>query len=314
MDVPVDLREPDRVELLGDDAGLGLGEHEPVAVVVVAGVILIELQKLGRLVGRADGLAVPLGDVVETVGVEAGEDRDHEVAAGGCPGLFVGRREPVGELHGELRRRGLRCVHCAGDKENHLAVADGGLLLLGGRSTRVRDDPGVGLKLIESCEVLGAGDHRQEELATLRGGSDRPGDDAVRLAVEFLEVAAHLLPVGELEIDAGRASEVLGGGGDLAPRAGGAGQHNEPHRPRPWHSFSFLWTRPTKRWYPPGGRRAQPAVRHQGFGVRGSGRRRRFTAEGRREPRRKEEGSGFGSGSWPLSRTPNPEPPWVSPT
>ena len=44
VDVPVNMGVPDRVELLRDDACLGLREHEPVAVVVVPRVILVQLE------------------------------------------------------------------------------------------------------------------------------------------------------------------------------------------------------------------------------------------------------------------------------
>ena len=167
--VPVHLRVPDLVEELGGDARLVLGQHEPVAVVVVPGVELVELQEPRRLVGRVDGLPVPVRDMVQAVGVHAGRHQHHALLAGAAPGFLLAGRELVGEGHAELGPRALGGVHRDGDEEEELALPHGRLELLGGLATRIGQRGGVGPQLLEASQVLLARDSREQEGATFGG-------------------------------------------------------------------------------------------------------------------------------------------------
>ncbi len=69
MNVVHDLREPLLPEKLGDRLCLDEIEHEPVAVVVVAGVMVIKLGWCGALAFCAECFAVPVGDDVYAVGI-----------------------------------------------------------------------------------------------------------------------------------------------------------------------------------------------------------------------------------------------------
>jgi hypothetical protein len=63
------------MDLLYGEPVLNQVEHEPVAVVVVPGVLLVDEGRLRALVRGAQGLLVPVDDEVEAVGVER---RDQE--------------------------------------------------------------------------------------------------------------------------------------------------------------------------------------------------------------------------------------------
>ena len=240
--VPIDLREPGVVQQLRDDAGLGLGQHEPVAVVVVARVVLVELEQLRGLVGRPHRAAVPAHDMVEPVGVERGEEPDDHVLSRSGPRLLVGGRQAMRELHRELRGGRLRGVHGAGDEQEDLALLDRLASLGVAAAARVGDRPGVALQAVELGQVLGAGDDREQELAALGGRAHRHGQHPRALLGEPLEVAADLLPVGQLEVHADRSAEVRLGRGDRlsAGEARGRQGHREgDERDRvPAHAFS----------------------------------------------------------------------------
>ena len=81
MHIPIHLGEPLGVQHLRDNAGFVLGEHEPIAIVVMPGIELIQLEQSRRFIGRADGLAIPLDDVINAIGVCV-VDHDHHVVAG----------------------------------------------------------------------------------------------------------------------------------------------------------------------------------------------------------------------------------------
>ena len=68
-----DVGAPDVEAALYRKAGFALGEHEPVAVVVVAGVFVIQERGHNALVVFADCAFVPALDMDKAVGVEAGD-------------------------------------------------------------------------------------------------------------------------------------------------------------------------------------------------------------------------------------------------
>ena len=209
VDVPVDLRVPDLVEELGDDLRLSLRQHEPVAVVVVAGVVLVELQEPRALVRRTDVLAIPARDVVEPIGVERRGEQDDHILTHPLPELVLRGREEVGELHRELRGGALGRVHRARDEEHDLALADGLFEPLLARAARVGEEPRVLTDRVEVLEVPRARDDGEQEVAALRALTDLHGLDARALTAELVEVARDLRPIHELEVTTDGAAEVL---------------------------------------------------------------------------------------------------------
>ena len=74
--IDVGLRHPVAVHQLAEVLRLGQVQREAVAVVVVAGVLLVEPRQAGRFVRRADVLHVPVGDHLRAVRI----DRRHDDA------------------------------------------------------------------------------------------------------------------------------------------------------------------------------------------------------------------------------------------
>src|SRR2546422_11772671 len=75
-----DLRMPDVVERVDRQLRFDLGEGVPIAVIVVAGVMVIQLRWRGPLGGRAECAVVPVRDDGHAVGVLRGhEPEDHVV-------------------------------------------------------------------------------------------------------------------------------------------------------------------------------------------------------------------------------------------
>ena len=58
---------PDVENLVDDQLRLDLRERVPVAIVVVAGVLVVELRRIGAFVRRAQGLLIPVVDDVHAV-------------------------------------------------------------------------------------------------------------------------------------------------------------------------------------------------------------------------------------------------------
>ncbi len=82
--------------------GFDLGEHVPVAVVVVADVVVVEIGQRSALVVRAEIFAILLGDHGLAVRIERrNEQHDDVIQAAERLGI-VGGGELVRPLHGHL--------------------------------------------------------------------------------------------------------------------------------------------------------------------------------------------------------------------
>ena len=101
--VDVDLGQPVVVKDLGHGPGLGQVEHVPVAVVVVAGVVVVEPGHAAALVLGADVFPVPVDDHLVAVRVVARHEEDDDVVED-LAGVEEGPAgdEVVGELHRHL--------------------------------------------------------------------------------------------------------------------------------------------------------------------------------------------------------------------
>ena len=79
VNVVHDLRMPDVVNLVYGDLRLDLREGIPVAVVIVAHVLLIKLRRIGAFIRRAECFVVPVFDNVNTVRIQGGNQQDDRV-------------------------------------------------------------------------------------------------------------------------------------------------------------------------------------------------------------------------------------------
>ena len=103
MLVEPDLREPLVVHGAGHRLRFLLREHEPVAVVVVADVVVVEPGHAAALVFGPEVLPVPLGLHDLAVGVQGRDEQQHDVVEALLCRRVVGRRERVRPLHRHLR-------------------------------------------------------------------------------------------------------------------------------------------------------------------------------------------------------------------
>ena len=55
-------------------------EHEPIAIVVVAGVVVIKLRRLAAFIRRAQSLAVPIRNDIHAIGIRRRDQNQNCVA------------------------------------------------------------------------------------------------------------------------------------------------------------------------------------------------------------------------------------------
>ncbi len=79
MYVVDDLRMPDVENLIDDELRLDLGERVPVAIVIVARVLVIELGRIGSFVRRAQSLLIPVVDDVDAVRIRRRHQQNDRV-------------------------------------------------------------------------------------------------------------------------------------------------------------------------------------------------------------------------------------------
>ena len=103
MHVIDDLRKPLAPVKLGDVPSLLQIEHEPIAIVVVTGVMVIELRRNRAFGFRSKCLSIPIRDEIDAVGIRRWNQNENRV----LQNLFrisIGRsREFVCEIHRHLR-------------------------------------------------------------------------------------------------------------------------------------------------------------------------------------------------------------------
>ncbi len=80
MNVVNDLRMPDIMNLIDRDLCFDLGKGIPVAIVIVADVLVIKLRRIGAFVRRAQRFVVPVFDDVDAVRIKRRNEQDDRVA------------------------------------------------------------------------------------------------------------------------------------------------------------------------------------------------------------------------------------------
>ena len=213
MHVVRQRREPFLVEQMREELRLLQVEHEPVAVGVVARVLVIEADLAVPFPGLPLGAVVPVGHDVDAVGVGRRDD-DHDRLVQHFPRLgIVARRQVVQQPHGHERRGRLGRVDRARDEDDGLALGDqvGDILPLG-----QRDAPLHGLVAIEVADRLGAGDEGGKIRPPLGRLAEFLDDHAVGRGVELGQIAGHFGPFDERIIGGRRGVRHVAGNGEAA--------------------------------------------------------------------------------------------------
>ncbi len=211
------------MELGNGEAGFDLREDVPVAVVVVADVVVPELRRLRAFEGRAQGFAIPAGDDIDAIGIERGDQDDDGVLEDRANVRRVLRQHAVREFDGGMSGADFAGVDGAGDEDDGLALREKRFGLLRGSETRVGEtalDVDVAVEMFDS---VGVGNGRGDEGSAFGGLAEFIDLDAVARFGEGLEVADDLVPIENGLVVADWVAEVAGG-----RRDGGRGWNNKP--------------------------------------------------------------------------------------
>ena len=119
MHVVNDLRKPFLVQHPGNEPRLDLRQHEPVTIVVVTDVLVVEPRQWTALVPRPFVAPIPAHHRIEAVGIHR-RDHQHDHRVEEAAQLRIGG-EPVCEGHAHLARRHFRRMDVIADQD------DGGL-------------------------------------------------------------------------------------------------------------------------------------------------------------------------------------------
>ncbi len=230
------LRHGALEEEIEADAGLREVQHEPIAVVVVAGVVVIEPRHRSALVLGAEPTLVPVDDHLLAVGVHR-DDVEDRLLEGLREAFAPAGRDVVGELERHLRGADLGRVEARRYHRDDFALGDERLGLGGGERARVGEAPRDLHVPVEPLEVLGRRENDRDHRPAERGGADPFHQHPRRGLVEELEVAPCLFVIGERAIGADFEAEIFGGGfesgrrsareGQGARRSGERGEHGD---------------------------------------------------------------------------------------
>ena len=225
MHVVDDLGVPGVVHLLDGQPRLLLAEDVPVAVVVVAGVAVVELGQRRCLVGRPEPAVVPGVHLVDAVGIERRHQQENRVRQDRAMAGRVVGEQVVRELHRSHRRGHFGGMDGAGDDDDGLALRGQLGRLLRGRGPGVgqpADDPPVPLQI---GDRLGTGDRGEDHRPPLRSRAEFVDEHGFAGRVERAEVAQHIRPRDQLAVRAHGVSEVRLRDGQLR-----LGRQHEQHR------------------------------------------------------------------------------------
>ena len=196
-----DLREPLAVQNSRHRTGLRHVVHEPVAVVVVADIVMVELGRPRRLERCLEILSIPIGNDVEPIRVHARhEEQDHVVAdLLHLRGIFG--HDAISEMRHHLGRRDLGRVQAGIEPNDRFAfgrVARGGLII----DARAREGLAHLTPLVEPREIGLARDIEQQKRFLEDGAPDLTKLDAIARGVESPVILDELVPFRELVVRA----------------------------------------------------------------------------------------------------------------
>src|SRR6266404_1033168 len=103
VDVVDDFRKPFFPKQTADRPGLFQIQHEPIAIVVVPGIVMIKLRRFAAFRGSADRLTIIIGYDVDTVRIRRRDQDQNSVAEDGLSVLIAGTGEVVSKLSRHLR-------------------------------------------------------------------------------------------------------------------------------------------------------------------------------------------------------------------
>ena len=212
MHVVDDFGMPDVVQLGNREARFHLREDVPVAIIIVAHVVVVQLGRRRALERRSQSLAVPARHNVHAIGIERRHQQDDGVLEDGAIVRGVVGEDMVRELDGRVGGRDFGGVYGAGDQHHGLAFEE---QLLGFRlrgNTRVGELLLNGDIAVEMLEGFGVGDGGGDERPAFGALAELLDADAIAGFPERLEVADHFVPVEHGAVFADLVAEIALGG------------------------------------------------------------------------------------------------------
>ena len=181
--VEPDGGEPLVPQDLGGHLAFLLAEEVHVAIVIVAGVVVIEVRQRAGFAGRAEGLVVPVGDHDLAIGIERRHQQEDDVVEDLLDGGGIAGGEVVDQFQHHLRRADFGGVDVVGDEDDGLAGAEDLVALgVGGGAALEVELAFQVLQLVEIAQVFGGTDFQQDEGIAVGGGAEIAELDAVRAA------------------------------------------------------------------------------------------------------------------------------------
>ncbi len=194
------LRMPDVVQPGNNQLRLLLRQHVPVAVVVMAGVLVVQLRRERALPGRAQRALIPVGDDVHAIGVQRRNQDQHRIREDRARRGIIGGCHTVSEQNGAVGGSGLVGVNGAGDHYDDAALIDQRLRHGGRRGARI-GKPALDLAVMrQRPEVLGGADQGGNERAALGSAAEFLDAHAGAGRGKTLEPLHHRLPVQQTSV------------------------------------------------------------------------------------------------------------------
>jgi len=220
-------------EHLRGHLALFLREEVHVAIVVVAGVEMIEVRQRAGLAGRTESLVVPVGDHDLAVGIERRLEQQDDVVEDFPDARGVAGGEVVDQLDDHLGSAYFGGVNVVGDENDRFAGAEDLVAFgVGGRAALEVELAFEGLDAVEVAQVIGRTDFHEHERIAAGGGTEIAEADPVAVGGDVLHVLDDLVPADEFLVAADAEAEVLFGGLDRSgggKRGDGQGEKEATH-------------------------------------------------------------------------------------
>ncbi len=212
MHVPHHLREPLSIQDSGDGLALDLRQHEPVTIVVVPDIRMVQPGKRSCLESAAFVLAIPRHDRVQPIGIGRRSHQDDDV----LEHLSISRvgYEAVRELHRELAGSDLRGVDVVVDEHDGRHRANQRILECRAQASRIGKQRSLLTNDLEVALMPRCRDGRHEQRLAERGTSDRVEPHSLRSACECGEIGADLRPVRQHRVGTDLEAQHRSGIGD----------------------------------------------------------------------------------------------------
>ena len=122
MNIIHKLRKPLLPKEFGDRLSLNQIEHKPVAIIVVASIMMIKLWRRRAFALGAERFAIPVGDDIDTVRIGRRQQQQDRIIKNFLSVGVVRICEIIRQIHRHLRRDDLGRMDRTSDRNDRLAI------------------------------------------------------------------------------------------------------------------------------------------------------------------------------------------------